>query len=161
MSFETRLCLYVWRSSLGLPSAANSVKRCRPEQLPAQEIFTGSSQTYTLYLFPRTEGCATDAFPLATLDGIASRCLDAVADIETCYPRQGFGEVEVVTRSQDRALPEWVVQLQRKGTKQELQRATVRKEFPAHANMKMDIRASSGCLPHCDTFGENPAHIFP
>lgn len=33
--------------------------------------------------------------------------------------------MEVVTRSQDRSLPEWVVQLQRKGEKQKLQRATV------------------------------------
>lgn len=32
----------------------------------------------------------------------------------------------MVTRSQDRSLPEWVVQLQRKGEKQKLQRATVR-----------------------------------
>ena len=38
----------------------------------------------------------------------------------------GFGDVQVVTKSQDRPLPEWIVQLQRKGVKQELQRATVR-----------------------------------
>lgn len=35
----------------------------------------------------------------------------------------------MVTKSQDRALPEWVVQLQRKGEKQELQRATVSSFF--------------------------------
>jgi len=42
-------------------------------------------------------------------------------------PPSGFGDVEVVTRSQERPLPEWLVKLQRKGAKQEMQRATVRK----------------------------------
>lgn len=54
-----------------------------------------------------------------------SAILTATPPRSVALASPGFGDVEVVTRRQDRSLPDWMVQLQRKGEKQELQRATV------------------------------------
>ena len=59
----------------------------------------------------------------------------------------GFGDVEVVTRRQDRALPEWMMQLQRKGEKQELQRATVSAaRSPATSTARFAERVACGSI---------------
>eukprot|EP00903_Cladosiphon_okamuranus_P012071 g11332.t1 len=82
--------------------------------------------------WPFCPSCGTVLDPPESGDILCDHC-----GLRTSY--ESFGEVEVVTRSQDRSLPEWVVQLQRKGEKQEMQRATVEEACPKCGYPKMEF----------------------
>ncbi|CAM9852584.1 unnamed protein product [Discosporangium mesarthrocarpum] len=65
-------------------------------------------------------------------------------DIEcsNCSFRTDFasmGEIEVVTKSEERPLPEWVAELQRVGGKEKLQRATVEEPCPKCGHPEMEF----------------------
>ncbi|CAB1099779.1 unnamed protein product [Ectocarpus sp. 12 AP-2014] len=82
--------------------------------------------------WPFCPSCGSVLDPPESGDILCDHC-----HLRTSY--ESFGEVEVVTRSQNRAEPEWLVQIQRKGEKQELQRATVEEACPKCGHPKMEF----------------------